>query len=151
MVFVPGGHFQPCNSRQTVDLTGFWIDKTEVTNESYKKFMDAGGYQKEEYWSADGWKWVQANHITQPLFWDDSRYNAPQQPVVGVSWWEASAYAKWAGKRLPSEYEWELAAEGTDGRWWPWGNEWDSTKANAYDGSAGRPLPVGSFSAGASP
>jgi formylglycine-generating enzyme required for sulfatase activity len=151
MVFVPGAHFQPGNSRQAVDLSGFWIDKTEVTNESYKKFINTGGYQNEKYWSTDGWKWVQGNHITQPLFWSDSRYNAPQQPVVGVSWWEANAYATWAGKRLPKDNEWELAARGTDGRRWPWGNEWDETKANAYEGSAGNPLPVASFSAGASP
>ena len=122
-----------------------------MTNERYKRFIEAGGYQKAEYWIPEAWSWTQEDHITQPRFWDDPRYNAPEQPVVGVSWPEASAYAKWAGKRLPTEYEWELAARGTDGRRWPWGSDWDKTKANAYDGSAGKPLPVGSFPTGASP
>ena len=152
MVYVPAGHYQQSgNNRQSADLNGFWIDKTEVTNERYRKFIDAGGYQKEEYWSDDAWKWLQASNITQPLYWNDPQYNAPDQPVVGVSWWEASAYAKWPGKRLATNYEWEFAARGGDGRLWPWGNDWDKSKANTYDGSAGKPLPVGSYLAGASP
>ena len=151
MVYVPGGNFQPLSGRPAANLRGFWIDKTEVTNEQYRKFMEAGGYQKEEYWDSKGWSWVQDNHIAQPLFWEDPRYNDPKQPVVGVSWFEASAYAKWAGKRLPTEYEWEAAARGTDKRQWPWGSEWDKTRADSYDGSAGKPVPVGSYPAGASP
>jgi formylglycine-generating enzyme required for sulfatase activity len=123
--------------------SAFWIDKYEVTNERFKKFMDAGGYTNSAYWSQTGWKWLQSEGITQPLYWNDKRYNTPQQPVVGVSWYEADAYARWAGKRLPTTLEWQAAAQGTDNRIWPWGSVWDPAKANAGDGSRGAPVAVG--------
>jgi formylglycine-generating enzyme required for sulfatase activity len=151
MVYVPAAKLQPVSGRAAAELKSFWIDKTEVTNQQYQQFIEAGGYSKAEHWSDEGWKWVQGNHITQPLLWDDPAYNAPQQPVVGVSWWEANAYAKWAEKRLPTEYEWELAARGTDKRLWPWGNQWDKAKANAFDGSAGKSVAVGNYLDAASP
>ena len=131
--------------------SAFWIDKYEVTNEHFKKFMDAGGYTNSAYWSQTGWKWLQSKGFTQPLYWNDKRYNAPQQPVVGVSWYEADAYARWAGKRLPTTLEWQAAAQGTDNRIWPWGNVWDPAKANAGDGSRGAPVAVGSYPSGVSP
>jgi formylglycine-generating enzyme required for sulfatase activity len=132
-------------------LPGFWIDKYEVTNENFKEFLDAGGYSNPAYWSPTGWEWRQSQGITQPLFWDDSRYNAPQQPVVGISWYEADAYARWAGRRLPTTLEWQAAAQGTDNRIWPWGNTWAAQKANMADGSRGAPVAVGSYPDGASP
>jgi formylglycine-generating enzyme required for sulfatase activity len=149
MVYVPAGTYTW--GRQVTDLPAFWIDKYEVTNERFKMFMDAGGYTTQGYWSSDGWTWLQSERVSQPAFWDDSRYNAPQQPVVGISLYEADAYARWAGKRLPATLEWQAAAQGTDDRLWPWGETWDPSKANAGEGSRGAPVAVGSYPAGASP
>jgi formylglycine-generating enzyme required for sulfatase activity len=111
-----------------VVVNPFFMDINEVTNEDYKDFMDSNGYTNPDFWTAAGWKWKNDNNITKPLFWDDVRYNQDNQPVVGVSWYEANAFAKWKGKRLPTEAEWELAAKGSPdasnlfGRIYPWGN-----------------------------
>ena len=149
MVYVPAGTYRW--GVQVAELTGFWIDRYEVTHERFKQFMENGGYTDPKYWTETSWKWRQSKDITQPLFWDDARYNAPDQPVVGVSWYEADAYARWAGKRLPTTSEWQATAQGTDNRVWPWGEAWDPRKANAMDGSRGAPEAVGSYPDGASP
>lgn len=116
----------------------FRIAHRLITNEEYCHFIDAGGYQDPQYWLADGWTWVQQNAIVGPLYWqieseeNESKENKseenqtplryefrltgygqlhPQQPVTHISFYEADAYARWAGKRLPSEYEWEVASK----------------------------------------
>ena len=144
MILIPAGEFimgspegEGDNNEQpqhTVFLDAFYIDKYEVTNAQYKQFMDATGHKAPEYW-------------------DDEKYNQPNQPVVGVTWHDAVAYAKWAGKRLPTEAEWEKAARGVDGRKYPWGNEWNSSKCNSNVGGDEYKYtaPVGSFPDGASP
>ena len=149
MVYISAGVYT-WGTRQE-ELKGFWIDKYEVTNNLFKEFMEAGGYENRDYWSESGWEWLQSQGVTQPLYWEDERFNGAQQPVVGISWYEADAYARWAGKRLPTTSEWQAAAQGTDNRIWPWGNEWDPAKANAGDGSQGAPVNVGSYPAGVSP
>jgi iron(II)-dependent oxidoreductase len=120
-----------------VDLPGFYIDKTEVTNEQFKKFLDATGYRP---------KWPE-NFLKH---WRNGTYPEGKalHPVVWVSLEDAGAYAKWAGKRLPSEAEWQKTAQGMDGRVWPWGNIYDPDKAN-MDSPDTRP--VGSTPEGASP
>jgi sulfatase modifying factor 1 len=115
----------------TVYLDAFYIDKYEVTNAQYKKFMDAKGYKA-------------------PYYWNDSNYNAPNNPVVGVSWNDAKAYADWAGERLPTEAEWEKSARGgLVGKQYPWGDTLTHDDAN-YSGTGGKDIwegtsPVGSF------
>lgn len=142
-----------------VYLDGYWVMKTEVTNAHFRAFVDGEGYTTQRYWSSEGWNWRSDNSITQPRYWTKNDFNGAQQPVVGVSWYEAVAYANWLSEktglslRLPTEAEWEKAARGTDGRIYPWGNEWSASLVNSGVSGDGYELtaPVGSYPAGASP
>ena len=134
-----------------VHLNAYYIDIHEVTNMQYEEFILAGGYKKKEFWTEEGWNFIQKNQIDKPLALGRKLFNAPNQPVVGVSWYEANAYATWAGKRLPSEAEWEKAARGIDKRIYPWGNQMDFSRL-AYQCNNGiRTAVDGSFPTGASP
>lgn len=95
-----------------VYLNTYWIDRYPVTCGQYCQFMSAGGYQKSQYWSREGWQWLQQNPVSQPLYWSDC-LDWIEHPVCGVSYYEAEAYANFAHKRLPTETEWEKAAQGT--------------------------------------
>jgi iron(II)-dependent oxidoreductase len=100
---------RPCHQ---VHLAAYWLDRTPVTVAAYRQFIAAGGYQNSSYWTSQGWSWVQSHTITQPLYWrESSAWDA--HPVCGVSWYEADAYARFVGKRLPTEAEWEKAAHGS--------------------------------------
>ncbi|MEL6929447.1 MAG: SUMF1/EgtB/PvdO family nonheme iron enzyme [Cyanobacteria bacterium J06600_6] len=92
-------------------LDSFWLDRYPVTCKQYAEFMTSGGYQQRQYWSELGWQWLQKNPVNQPLYWSDSN-DLSDHPVSGVSYYEAEAYANFVGKRLPTEAEWEKAAEG---------------------------------------
>lgn len=151
MVFVPSGEFQmgtnqsdgtddnqatntplannDARPQHAVTTKAFFLDKNEVTNAQYKAFCDATGYAPPPQWN-DGIPEGQANFA-----------------VTRVNWYEATAYAKWAGKRLPTEAEWEHAARGTDARLYPWGNDWDDSKVQWGAGA----VAVGDRPAGASP
>lgn len=109
--------------------TGYWIDRDEVTNAAYEAFVAAGGYQAPQYWSTEGWAWRSRLGDQLPR---DCR-GAPDEPRVCVTWYEAEAYAHWRGGRLPTESEWEYAARGPESSIYPWGNEWDSAKANVTE------------------
>jgi ribose/xylose/arabinose/galactoside ABC-type transport system permease subunit/formylglycine-generating enzyme required for sulfatase activity len=122
-----------------VDLPAFEIDKFEVTNADFAQFVEATGYQTD------------AEKEERTRSWRDAAEGKDNHPVVFVSWNDAVAYCEWAGKRLPTEAEWEKAARGTDERVYPWGNEWDACKANAKDTGLRGTAAVGSFGAGASP
>ncbi|MFQ6041826.1 MAG: SUMF1/EgtB/PvdO family nonheme iron enzyme, partial [Candidatus Poribacteria bacterium] len=140
MVLVPTGTFLMGSSEEvgdpdehpqhTVSLDAYYIDQFEVTNAKYAKFMNDTGHPPPKMWG-------------QPYF------NKPNLPVVGITWFDAQAYCKWAEKRLPTEAEWEKAARGTDGRIFPWGNDSDQKKANV-EMSVGHLTDVGSYPAGAS-
>jgi len=146
MVLIPAGEFQMGNAFviipefvrlstevpvHTVYLDAFYIDVYEVTNAQYKKFIDATGHNVSAYWN-------------------DPNYNAPNNPVAGLSWDDAKAYADWAGKRLPTEAEWEKSARGgLVGKRYPWGDNLTHDDAN-YVGTGGKDVwknlsPVGSF------
>jgi len=113
-----------------VVLTTFWIDQYEVTNERYVACVSAGKCRENEKYEG----------LT------DS-----DQPVVGVSWFDAADYCAFVGKRLPTEAEWEKAARGQDGREYPWGNSLDCRLANYRECRVGKTTPVGAYPAGASP
>ena len=144
-------------SQHTLTLPDYWIGKTEVTNAQFRPFVDSDGYTNQAYWTAAGWAWRQAENITQPLYWNDAKWNGPDYPVVGVSWFEAVAYCRWLSKqtgiafRLPSEAEWEKAARGSDGLIYPWGNTWETGRANSNESGLNQTTPVGTYPTGASP
>jgi formylglycine-generating enzyme required for sulfatase activity len=127
------------------------IDIYPVTNGQYKGFIEANGYDTEEYWSVEGVKWRDENKVKLPKYWDNVKFNHPEQPVVGISYYEAEAFANWSGKRLPTEKEWEKAARGTDGRVYPWGNEFDKEKCNSEESGIGKTTRVTVYPDGKSP
>jgi formylglycine-generating enzyme required for sulfatase activity len=142
------------NPRRRVTTGAYEISETPVTNaelvaaETRTRF-----YSDRRAWSAEGWAWREANGIVAPRFrseegWQD--HLGPDQPVVGVSWYEADAFARSLGLRLPLETEWERAARGDDGRRFPWGEEWDPAFA-AHRGGARHALPVRSIPKNISP
>lgn len=142
MVYVSGGEFIMGNDAgnvyekpaHKVTVKPFFLDMYEVTCEDYEKFINATGRNAPP-------KWVDKHYPANTARW----------PVTGVSWDDAYAYARWAGKRLPSEEEWEFAARGSDGRRYPWGNEWKLGFANMDATSLGHMADVGAYSAGTSP
>lgn len=134
-------------------LDAYWIDRFPVTCASYRQFMQAGGYQTEAWWSPAGWQWLQRHPVSQPLYWD-SEPGWNSHPVCGVSWYEAEAYANFAGKRLPTEAEWERAA-----RWcpqagqlpYPWGKQPPTPQRCNADHRIGQTTPVEAFECSKSP
>ena len=147
MVFIPEGYFQMGRSSgggederpmHFVYTSAYHIGKYEVSNVEYRLFVEVTGYP-------------------EPVFWNDERFNQPNHPVVGVNWNDAMAYARWRGGRLPTEAEWEKAARGVDGRFFPWGAKWDKGFffyfVNIYGGDDNFAFtaPVTYYEGGASP
>ena len=145
MVFVPAGAFRMGSGEADPDaevdekpqhdvvLDAFWIDRTEVTNAMYARCVQAGA-------------------CTAPMH--SSRYGLATHaghPVTGVTWFQAQEYCAWAGRRLPTEAEWEKAARGPDGRLFPWGDGAPGSSLLNFDGQVGDTTTVGSYPAGASP
>ena len=158
--------------RHRIFLDAFYIDKYEVTNAHFQQFVQATGYRTQAESEGGGkirtgaktWADVPDATWRAPRGQGSSIAGLEAHPVVQVSWHDAKAYCTWAGKRLPTEAEWEKAARGTDGRLYPWGNEFDGTRANfcdrncpfewqdaAVDDGSRSTTPVGSYEAGKSP
>ena len=127
------------------------IDIYPVTNAQYEEFIKAGGYRNDKYWSEQGVNWRNRGNVIQPKLWDTPQWNQADCPVVGVSFYEAEAYAKWAHKRLPTEIEWERAARGTDGREYPWGDKFDRELCNTSESGHGKTTGVTLYPKGRSP
>jgi hypothetical protein len=135
-----------------------------VTNTQWQRFIEEDGYTTPAWWCA-GWARCVTESWAQPRFWDVPEHNQPNQPVVGVSWYEACAFCRWLTRqgraagwlsddehvRLPTVAEWQYAAYGADGRPYPWGDTWDAGSANTAEAGLGGPLPVGCYPHGASP
>lgn len=115
---------------------GYSIAKYPVTNAQFARFVDAGGYHARDWWTKAGWEQQEYHRSTEPVYWRDSQWNGAEQPVVGVSWHAAVAFCLWLGAMtgerimLPTEDQWQYAAQGDDGRAYPWGNEWDGDRCN---------------------
>ncbi|MCP3961682.1 MAG: SUMF1/EgtB/PvdO family nonheme iron enzyme [bacterium] len=183
-----------------VRLERFWVARYPVTNAQYRTFVEAGGYDDPAWWTEAGRAWLKGEDEApdlsgfgdeafreryrdwlaqrtpdlrrRPWYWHHPRFSRPSRPVVGVSWYEAQAFAAWLearssggvpmlqggesppagyGVRLPSEAEWEKAARGADGRRWPWGEEPSSDRASTMERELGEPSSVGLFLTGAGP
>lgn len=177
MVVVPGGAFPlgedahpPAydneRPRHWVEVPAFRVDTAPVTNGDFATFIELGGYQRREWWSAPGWDWLRREGIVHPLgwrragdSWEEVHFGLVEplvstRPVVHVSWYEAEAYARSVDKRLPTEIEWEKAAawdpELRIARHWPWGDDPPTARRANLDAVTFAPAPVGAYSAGRS-
>jgi formylglycine-generating enzyme required for sulfatase activity len=158
MVLIPAGPFlmgsnvrDDENPVTEVWVDAFAIDRTPVTNGQFRAFWESGMYDDSAApcWTGlqEGFRWIHKEEMRRvPRYWYDAQWNAPQQPIVGVTWYEALAYARWAGKRLPTEAEWEKAARGEDGRQYPWGDTFDYKCCNVAKSGIKGTSPVGHFS-----
>ncbi|MFI7586575.1 ergothioneine biosynthesis protein EgtB [Spongisporangium articulatum] len=177
-VFVPGGPFEMGTDLEpwaldnerpahAVEVPAFWLDTVPVTNARYLRFVEDGGYDDPRWWSPEGWAHRQQAGLVAPQFWsrDGGQWQrrafgrleplVPDEPVVHVCWYEADAYARWAGRRLPTEAEWEKAARHDPvsgrSRRYPWGDDDPSPERANLGQRHLRPAPVGAYPAGAAP
>jgi formylglycine-generating enzyme required for sulfatase activity len=160
MIIIPAGEFLMGEGREQHELflPDYQLGKYPVTNAEYKKFIEAGGYQDKDLWTEAGWQEV-GQKQTEPRYWQDARFNKPNQPAIGLSWYECVAYCRWLSAemgqlyRLPTEAEWEKGARGSDGRMYPWGNKFEAHLLNAREGDQKvcTTTPVGIYPAGISP
>jgi formylglycine-generating enzyme required for sulfatase activity len=153
MVRVPAGVFLYGDKKQEVELPEFWIDKTPATNAEFARFVESNGYKTEAeqegigwIWDGQKWKEIKGADWRHPAGPDTDIQEKMNPPVVQVSWHDAAAYAEWAGKRLPSEQEWEKAACGTDGRTYPWGDQEPTPELCNFGENEGGTTPVGQYS-----
>ncbi len=152
-IHLPAGHFiQGCDDPVAIDnekpahavwSDSYSLDRYPVTCQQYQHFIEAGGYQEPRWWTTEGWQWKCTEQIQAPLYWPVEA-NDNHTPVCGVSWYEADAYARFVGKRLPTESEWAKAAQTEQiemiGSVWEWTDTW----FDAYPGF--RPFPYTEYS-----
>ena len=144
-----------------VDVGHFRIARAPVTNAQFAEFVEAGGYRDERHWSAPGWRWREGSGAGHPVYWRRAygggwqerqfaawKPLAPHRPVSHVCWYEAEAFCRWAGRRLPTEAEWELAAATPEKRRFPWGEADPDARLANLDGRASGTVDVGACAAG---
>jgi ergothioneine biosynthesis protein EgtB len=163
MIEIPAGEFEMGNdsveamdnerSLHQVYLDTYWIDRYPVTCKQYRVFIEAEGYSNPQWWTTAGWEWLKTNSVKEPLYWsNDPTWN--HHPVCGVSWYEANAYAKFVGKRLPTEAEWEKAASWDASRkrhcTYPWGDAQPDSSCCNHNNNIGRTTPVNAYPEGES-
>ncbi|MBN1218750.1 MAG: SUMF1/EgtB/PvdO family nonheme iron enzyme [Anaerolineae bacterium] len=151
------GEFLYGDSKKKRGVKPFQAGIYPITNSQFAHFIEAGGYNEATWWSREGWQYRQQAKWTQPRLWDDSKWNIPNHPVVGISWFEAEAFCNWLSAeygqayRLPAEAEWERLVRGQDGREFPWGDRWQDGVSNTIESRIGQTSAVGMFPAGVSP
>lgn len=122
---------------RTFDVLPFSIGKYPVTNAQFATFVTDKGYMTERWWTPIGWLWKTVKRKVEPRYWYDDQWNAPDHPIVGVSWYEAVAFCAWLSAQtgehvhLPTEQQWQRAAQGDDGREYPWGSLWHGSRCNS--------------------
>lgn len=153
-----------------VEVKPFALARTPVTQAQFAAFVDAGGYERSDWWSGEGWRWRQEANARHPVYWQRSGPGQwlrrdfdrwlplePHRPVINIAWYEADAYCRWAGRRLPTEAEWEVAAALPDTtsqsyaqpkRRFPWGDRWPRPEQANLDGVQLGCVDVGACAAG---
>ncbi|HEY3244817.1 MAG TPA: SUMF1/EgtB/PvdO family nonheme iron enzyme [Phycisphaerae bacterium] len=151
------------DQERELEVAPFTIAVHPVTNERFQAFVDAGGYDELDLWPRDIWphliEFVDQTNVAAPRYWRQGRHEKRlrDHPVVGVSWYEAAAYARWVGLRLPTEMEWQMSAswrirsEADLVRRFPWGDAMDRTRCNIWGAGLGGTAPVDAFETGAAP
>ena len=150
--------------RHTVAIEPVYLDRFAVTNKQFQRFVDGGGYEQLEFWHEEALPalldFVDQTGMPGPRYWNDGQYLPGEHrlPVVGISWYEAWAYARWVGKRLPTDAEWTKAGawpvESSPGRIaqrrYPWGESFDVRRAHLFNSGSTGPVPVDEFPGGVS-
>jgi formylglycine-generating enzyme required for sulfatase activity len=158
-VRVPAGSFllggdAPSVAPKPATLSAFSIDRYPVTVAAFARMIEGGGYRDRRHWSRAGWAWRTRERILAPRFWGEPEwapYLVANHPVVGVSVYEAEAYASFVDARLPTAAEWEKASRGTDGRRYPWGDAWIEDACGQRAVGPRHTVAIGSYPRGVSP
>lgn len=125
-------------SKKDFIIESYAISQYPITNAQYDKFIQANGYTNQAWWTEQGWEVRKQEGRTTSRYWYDPNWNKPDHPVVGITWFEAVAFCRWLSFEtsenimLPTEQQWQRAAQGDDGRTFPWGELWDASKCNNY-------------------
>jgi formylglycine-generating enzyme required for sulfatase activity len=140
--------YSPAGSPQTVHVPCFHISRYPITNAQFARFIEAEGYQQSRWWSDVGWELCELNHWRAPYYWLDTYWNDAELPVVGVTWYEAAAFCRWLSEAsghiisLPTDAQWQHAAQGETTHVYPWGDTWNPDCCNTLESSIGKTTPV---------